>query len=138
MTQPYAAEFPVHVYWEDTDAGGIVYHANYLKFMERARSTLLQKLSISQNKQLRSDDGVMFVVAGCELTFKKGAKLDDELVVRTRVLSLGRVSMMFEQDIYRGEELITKGKVRVGVVSCRTMAPTPLPKPIYDLLKTYE
>lgn len=69
------AAFPVRVYWEDTDAGGIVYHANYLKFMERARSSLLSRLNVSQNAELSNPQGVLFVVADAALKYRRAALL---------------------------------------------------------------
>ena len=127
----FLARHPIRIYWEDTDAGGIVYHANYLKYMERARSDLLREIGASQAESLADDDGVIFVAASVSIRYRRGAKLDDDLEVRTRVKSLGRASIVFEQNIWRADELITEGEVRVGAVSRRTMAPTAMPKALY-------
>ena len=126
------ARFPIRVYWEDTDAGGIVYHANYLKFMERARSDLLHQLGFGQDAQRDREDGVLFVVASLSINYHRGAKLDDDLEVVTRLEKLGRASLIFEQNIFRGEERITTGKVRVGVIGARSHMPTPIPDDLYE------
>ena len=131
------AQFPVRVYWEDTDAGGIVYHANYLRFMERARSDLLRQIGFSQDGQRSREDGILFVVASAELTYHRGAKLDDDLTVNTHIEKLGRASMIFEQIITRGEERITTGRIRVGVVNALTLAPTPLPPDVYEKIRGF-
>lgn len=129
--------FPVRVYWEDTDAGGIVYHANYLKFMERARSDLLRQLGFGQDAQRDREDGVLFVVASLSINYHRGAKLDDDLEVVTRLEKLGRASLIFEQNIYRGDVRMTTGRVRVGVISARTHAPTPIPDDLYEKIRPF-
>lgn len=106
--------FPVRVYWEDTDAGGIVYHANYLKFMERARSDMLRRIGFGQNDQRGREDGVLFVVASLNIAYHRAAVLDDDLEVITSIEKLGRASLIFEQRIVRGDEPIATGKVRVA------------------------
>lgn len=130
-------EFPVEVYWEDTDAGGIVYHSNYLKYMERARSALISRyLGISQAATLYDPDGLLFVAAGATLRWRRPAMLEDRLVVRTRVKTLRRASIVFEQNIYRGDDLITEGEVRIGTISRRTMAPTAMPEELFERIRT--
>lgn len=91
--------FPVRVYWEDTDAGGIVYHSNYLKYMERARSELIRALGVSQEAERTNPNGLLFVAASVSIRYRRAAKLDDDLVVKTRVKSLGRASIVFEQNV---------------------------------------
>ena len=127
----FTAEFPVEVYWEDTDAGGIVYHSNYLKFMERALSNLLKELKVAQANSLTDPDGVLFVA----IRYRRAAKLEDHLTVRTRIKTLRRASIVFEQNVYRGSELITEGEVRVGAVSRRTMAPAAMPESLYEKIR---
>ena len=102
--------FPVRVYWEDTDAGGIVYHANYLKFMERARSDMLRRIGFGQNDQRGREDGVLFVDASLNIAYHRAAVLDDDLEVITSIEKLGRASLIFEQRIVRGDEPITTGR----------------------------
>ena len=133
----FLARHPIRIYWEDTDAGGIVYHANYLKYMERARSDLLREIGASQAESLAAEDGVIFVAASVSIRYRRGAKLDDDLEVRTRVKSLGRASIVFEQNIWRADELITEGEVRVGAVSRRTMAPAAMPKALYERIAEF-
>lgn len=89
----FTAEFPVEVYWEDTDAGGIVYHSNYLKFMERARSNLLKELKVAQANSLTDPDGVLFVAVSVAIRYRRAAKLEDHLTVRTRIKTLRRASI---------------------------------------------
>lgn len=129
--------FPVRVYWEDTDAGGIVYHANYLRFMERARSDMLRRIGFGQNEQRGREDGVLFVVASLNITYHRGAVLDDDLEVITSIEKLGHASMVFEQKILRGEEPIATGKIRVGVIGAKSYAPTPLPDDLYETIKAF-
>ena len=134
--QDSTGSFPVRVYWEDTDAGGIVYHSNYLKFMERARSDLIRSLGISQEAERSNPEGLLFVAASVSIRYRRAAKLDDELVVRTRVKSLGRASIVFEQNVWRGDELITEGEVRVGTISRATMTPSPMPDELYEKINS--
>ena len=127
----------MRVYWEDTDAGGIVYHSNYLKYMERARSELIRALGISQEAERNNPVGLLFVAASVSIRYRRAARLDDELVVKTRVKSLGRASIVFEQNVWRGDELITEGEVRVGTISRAHMVPTPMPQDLYDKISGF-
>jgi acyl-CoA thioester hydrolase len=90
--------WPVRVYWEDTDAGGVVYYANYLKFMERARTEWLRSLGVSQSS-LERERGVLFMVLHVEVDYRSPARLDDELIVSCRAAPDGRTSAIFEQDM---------------------------------------
>ncbi|WP_370049771.1 MULTISPECIES: tol-pal system-associated acyl-CoA thioesterase [Salipiger] len=100
-------EFPVRVYYEDTDMAGIVYHANYLKFIERARSEWVKGMGIDQNA-LREHEGVVFVIRRIEADFRASARFDDELVVQTKVQSVGGVRLVLHQEVQRaGEALFT-------------------------------
>ncbi len=128
--------FPVRVFWEDTDAGGIVYHANYLKFMERARSDLLCQLNFDQNSERTREDGVLFVVASLDIAYRTAAVLGDNLTVHTRVEKIRRASIIFEQNVMRGNELITAGHVRIGVINAVSMQPTAIPDELYNKLQT--
>lgn len=134
MTE-FAARFPVHVYWEDTDAGGIVYHSNYLKYMERARSDLMRRLDVSQASALTAPDGQLFVAVNATLRFRRTATLDDDLTVVTRVKQLRRASIVFEQNIFKGDALVTEGEVRVGCVNRTTMAPAPMRETLYERIR---
>mgnify|MGYP003334166898 CR=1 len=108
--------FPVRVYFEDTDAGGIVYHANYLRFMERARSDMLRVAGIDQRGALDSGEGV-YAIADCTIAYKRPAKLDDDLLVISRVVKVGAATCTIAQDIHRGEELLTAAQVTAAYLS---------------------
>lgn len=140
MESTFTDRFPVRIYWEDTDAGGIVYHANYLKYMERARSELLARLEVSQQDERQRPDGVLFVVVAVDLRYHRAAVLGNDLTVVTTVSKLRHASLEFEQNIFRGDERITTGHVRVACVSAATMRPTVIPDTIYarvsELLST--
>ncbi len=113
MSEPH--RFPVRVFWEDTDAAGIVYYANYLRFLERGRSDLVRGAGIGQ-AALLDRDGVMFPVRRCEIDYLQPARLDDEIEVRTRINKIGGASMDMDQDIHRGEEALVRAKIRLACV----------------------
>ena len=122
------------VYWEDTDAGGIVYYGNYLRFLERARTEWLRSLGFSQLK-LAEDPGVLFAVASLNIEYRRPAKLDDELVITCEPAVEGAVSIRFAQQIYRGavaaltkDALLVEASVRVACVDARTLRPKRLPE----------
>lgn len=115
--------WPVRVYWEDTDAGGVVYYANYLKFMERARTEWLRAMGVSQSS-LERERGVLFMVLHVDVDYRAPARLDDELIVSCRATPDGRTSAMFEQSIRRSSgELLIEGRVRVVCVDAKTLRP---------------
>ena len=127
-------DFPVRVYYEDTDAGGVVYFANYLRFMERARTEWLRQLGFDQS-ELRDQQGILFVVRGVAATYHRPARLDDALTVQSRLARLSRVAMRFEQSIERdGEELVSGGSdvICVGATSLR---PVRMPEPLMQVLR---
>ena len=118
-------EFPVRVYYEDTDMGGIVYYANYLRFIERARSDWVRSLGIDQNA-MREDDGVVFVVRRVEADYLLSAKFDDELLVKTIVKAVTGVRLIMTQDVVRGDALLFQAEVTVVCVGADG-APARLP-----------
>lgn len=118
--------WPIRVYYESTDAGGVVYHAEYLKFFERARTEWLRSLGVEQ-AALRAEDGVLFVVHAMQLKYVLPAKFDDLLEVRSRLLELGRVRLVFEQTLLRGETILNQATVDVVCVADVTFKPTSLP-----------
>ena len=124
----------VRVYWEDTDAGGVVYYANYLKFMERARTEWLRALGVRQ-EALRAQEGVQFVVADMQVRYLAPAKLDDLLTVTVSVAEQGRASMLLEQRVWRGDTLLAQGVVRVGCVDAQTLAPKRMPVSVLDAIR---
>lgn len=120
-------EWPVRVYWEDTDAGGVVYHASYLRFMERARSEWLRSLGVAQS-EFKARTGLAFLVRSMKLEFLKAALLDDELLVTVEVKERRAASILFGQVIRRrdGTRLI-EAEVRVACVDVERMAPVRIP-----------
>lgn len=130
----------LRVYYEDTDTGGIVYYANYLKFAERARTEVLRDLGIAQ-RALMEQDGLAFAVRRCEVDYLAPARLDDELEVRTALRALGAASLDLDQAIYRrpgddgaAEQELARLVIRLAVIN-RTGRPTRLPPRIMDLLR---
>jgi len=111
-----AHQFPLRVYWEDTDAGGIVYYANYLKFIERARSELVAEAGLNQVTLLR-DEGIIFAVRRCEIDYLASATLSDDLIVATEIDKVGGASIDMTQAVYRGGDMLVRAKVRVGSVN---------------------
>ncbi|MBK8070825.1 MAG: tol-pal system-associated acyl-CoA thioesterase [Ramlibacter sp.] len=126
--------WPVRVYWEDTDAGGIVFYANYLKFFERARTEWLRSLGVGQ-QGLREQTGGMFVVSQTNVRYHQPARLDDELVVTARLQEAGRASMVIAQKAYRGDALLCEGDIRIGWVDAATLRPARIPASILETLK---
>jgi acyl-CoA thioester hydrolase len=123
---PSVFTWTVRVYYEDTDAGGIVYYANYLKFFERARTEWLRSLGIHQ-QTLRDEENAVFVVRSANIEYLASARLDDEVSLKLSVEKLGRASVQFAQQAYRGETLLSTANVKVGCVDAKTMRPRSLP-----------
>jgi acyl-CoA thioester hydrolase len=118
--------FRYRVYWEDTDAGGVVYHARYLQFLERARSDWLASIGIHQ-VPLREQHGVVFAITRMELDFRKPARLEDELSVTVGVQSTGRVRMDFVQRIERDGELLLTATVQAACLDAERFLPARTP-----------
>ena len=131
-------EFPIRVYWEDTDAGGIVFYANYLKFFERARTEWLRSLGIGQ-QALRERTGGMFVVSETSARYHRPARLDDALVVSAELLEAGRASLVIGQQAWRvhdaGRELLCEGRIRIGWVAAQTLKPERIPASLLESLR---
>lgn len=108
--------FPVRVYFEDTDLSGIVYHANYLRYMERARSDMLRLVGIDQRGTHAAGEGV-YAVADLSIRYRRSARLDDDLVVVTRVLKLTAPAVRIHQRVMRGDEVLTDAEVLAAFVS---------------------
>ena len=126
--------WPVRVYWEDTDAGGIVYYANYLKFMERARTELLRSFGVHQSR-LAAEHGLIFAIVSVQLDYRLPARLDDLLVVTCEVAAEGRASFAFQQSIWReriGGELLTTGSTRVACLDAASLRPRRLPQVLLE------
>jgi acyl-CoA thioester hydrolase len=123
---PTVFDWTVRVYYEDTDAGGIVFYANYLKFFERARTEWLRAAGIGQ-QELLDAEGMAFVVKNASIDYVAPARLDDEIKLTTTIQKLGRASVHFFQQAWRGEQLLTTANVKVGCVDAKTMRPRSLP-----------
>ena len=127
------------VYWEDTDGGGIVYYANYLRFLERARTEWLRSLGHSQQELARTP-GILFAVAGLSVEYRRPARLDDELIITCEPLRERGTVMRFLQRIYRGsapsavDNLLVEADVRVVCVDKLTLKPKRLPDFLVDVL----
>ena len=123
---PSAFTWTVRVYYEDTDAGGIVYYANYLKFFERARTEWLRAAQVGQ-QDLRAEHAALFVVKHCSIDYHAPAALDDVLELTISIEKLGRASVQFVQQAWRGATLLTSARVKVGCVDAATLKPRAIP-----------
>lgn len=126
--------YPVRVYYEDTDAGGIVYYANYLKFSERARTEFLRFLGINQQQHLQ-DNRCGFVVRSCNIDYMASAVLDDELTVSCQISELGAAYAVVHQEIRRGEELLSSLDVKVIYMNIDTHRPSRIPADFVEKFK---
>lgn len=125
----------IRVYWEDTDAGGVVFYANYLKFFERARTEWLRAAGVQQ-QALRDATGAMFVVAEVQTRYLAPARLDDLMEVTVVVEALGSASMVLLQEAWRGETLLAEGRIRIGCVDAATLKPRRIPAPVVEAVLT--
>ena len=119
----------MRIYWEDTDAAGIVFYANYLKFFERARTEWLRGLGFGQ-EALRTNAGIAFVVSETALRYRRPARLDDVIEVSVDVVHLGQASLQIAQEARRAEELLVEGTIRIGCVELGTFRPCRIPNEI--------
>ena len=131
--QPFT--LPVRVYYEDTDAGGVVYYANYLKFCERARTEWLRTLGVSQ-QALIDEQGLGFVVRSVQADYRAPARLDDALEVITQVAMLRRASILFEQQVMRGQELLFTTRVLLASIDLHRQKPVAIPASLHALLES--
>ena len=123
------------VYYEDTDAGGVVYYANYLKFLERARTEALNSIGYS-NSKVKKDFELLIIVKACNIEYKKSASLEDELTVRSFVKSITKTSFFMNQIITKGEETIVEAQVHLVFVN-DLGKPVKIPDEIYSKFKPY-
>lgn len=126
--------WPVRVYYEDTDAAGVVYYANYLCYCERARTEWLRALGLDQ-RNMRAETGLVFVVTQVEAKYLRGAELDDALDVQTQVVRIGGASVIFEQRILRGAEQIFVAKITIACVDWNKKQAVRLPDQLRSLLE---
>jgi acyl-CoA thioester hydrolase len=125
----FTYSFPVRVYFENTDAGGVVYHAEYLKFLERARTEWLRHMGFD-HQLLARDYRVVFVVTAAAIDFARPARLDDNLAVSVHLESLGKVRCVFSQEIRRDDEVLVKGRITVACVTGEQLKPAEIPDPL--------
>lgn len=128
---------PIRVYYEDTDAGGIVFYANYLKYLERGRSDFLRLLGVDQRAMMSDpvDGPLFFVVRRVELDYLRPAKFDDMVEVRTRFVSVAGASAVMEQEVRRGDETLARGFVTLAAVG-KDGAPRRFPRPLRHIFNT--
>lgn len=124
----------VRVYYEDTDSGGVVYYANYLRFLERARTELLRGLGFQQ-RELLDETGLVFAVRSITADYLKPARLDDVLQIETAIQALGRAQVTFAQSIRRGEETLLSATVRVACLELARGKPAAIPKDLHEKLR---
>jgi acyl-CoA thioester hydrolase len=133
-----AFTFPIRIYWEDTDAGGIVFYANYLKFFERARTEWLRSLGVEQ-QSLKDKSGGMFVVSETKIKYFSPARLDDLLEVTAQTSEAGRASLVLSQQAWHSvngqRKLLAEGTIRIGWVDTQTMKPGRIPAQILEALQ---
>ena len=134
----YQNEFfwPVRVYYEDTDSGGVVYYANYLKFMERARTEFLRSLGFEQD-QLKQEQGVIFAVHSLSAQYKKPAVFNDELIVNTKITALGKASLTFQQSIARTSDStdLCAAEIKIACLHAEQFSPAAMPQQILDRVR---
>lgn len=123
------------VYFEDTDSGGVVYHANYLKYMERARTEWLRSLGIDQS-QLKNERNIMFVVHKMNIKFRKPARFNDELLIKTRCIKVRSSSLILDQLIENSNISLIEAKVEIACIDEIFFKPTLIPKKIKELMET--
>ncbi len=134
MSDPLTFEWPIRVYYEDTDAGGIVFYANYLKFFERARTEWLRACGIDQQRLADSSD-ILFVVRRTAVEYSSPARLDDVIRVVSRIERLGRASVDFHQEAWRDGMLLASGDIRVASVDRASIRPAAIPDAVFEGLK---
>ncbi|MFT4824059.1 MAG: tol-pal system-associated acyl-CoA thioesterase [Halioglobus sp.] len=126
--------FGLRVYIEDTDAGGIVYYVNYLKFMERCRTEYMRSLGFGKN--FIFTENLMFVVTDVAVQYRRSAKLDDGLLTTARIMQIGGASMTFFQSVDRGSEVLAEGEIKIACVDRSSLKPRRIPKEMLARLRT--
>ncbi|MGD8910053.1 MAG: tol-pal system-associated acyl-CoA thioesterase [Chromatiales bacterium] len=121
--------WPVRVYYEDTDSGGVVYYANYLKFMERARTEWLRSIGFEQD-QLLTQEGIIFAVRSVDVGYHQPARFNDALEVTASLAAKGHASLTFHQEVFRVDDsrVLCSGRIKIACVEMKSMRPTPIPK----------
>ncbi len=132
MPKPHTID--VRIYYEDTDAGGVVYYANYLKYCERGRTEFLRQLGFEQDELLQQN--IVFAVRQATIDFKQAAKFNDELTVITEIESLKKVSVIFKQTIQRENDIICQAIIKIACLKAKQFTPTAIPLSIMSQLTT--
>ena len=132
-----AFSWPIRVYWEDTDAGGVVYHARYLHFFERARTEWLRSTGISQT-DLRQENDVLLVVKDAYLDILRPARIDDVLSATVHIAKIGRASFLVHQELWRGSDCLSKADVKVACIRASSFKPCGLPDDVNQALKNLQ
>ena len=136
MSEQSTFTWPVRVYYENTDAGGVVYHSEYLKFFERTRTEWLRSLGFEQS-ELRTQHGIVFVIRSATVQYLRPAKFDDELQVLARVIKLGRSAFEFEQEIWRKDEKLVTAHIVVVCVHAEGFRPVSIPEHIRNKIQEF-
>lgn len=126
QTSLFAYSFPLRIYYEDTDSGGVVYHGQYVRFLERARTEWLRHLGFN-NSELERKHKMLWVVTEISMNYLKAARLDDHLLITVSVENMGRVRCLFYQEVKRGEDVLLKARVTVACVAADSFKPIELP-----------
>ena len=135
MTDKHVHIYPIRIYYKDTDAGGIVYYANYLRFFERGRTEMLRAAGFNSSTELHKSGG--FVVVNVDIAYKTSARLDDMIEIRTSVQKIGRSSLILSQNAYRDDTLLTQSTVTLCLVN-KDGRPTSLPADLKQALENRE
>ena len=133
-TRPKTFSWPLRVYYRDTDAGGVVFHANYFSFMECARTELLQAHGFDLGELARRDR-ILFVVHSAQIAYHKPALLNDSLTVTAQVKQAGRARLVFDQAVMRGEEVLASAELKLACVSAKSYRPVAVPEAIRKKLE---
>jgi acyl-CoA thioester hydrolase len=128
--------WPVRVYYEDTDAGGVVFYANHLKFFERARTEMLRAMGYEQD-ELIANEGIIFVVRSVQVDYLSPARFNEQLQVSAKVSLAKKTSLTFEQIITRDDEVLCKGNIRIACLDAQTMRPKAIPETLFSALRAY-
>jgi len=136
MSEPRFS-WPTRIYWEDTDAGGVVYHARYVAFMERARTEWMRALGFGQER-MRSEHGMVFAVRAMEMDFLLPARLDDALEVTATLVQCRRASMVFDQQVSRDGQVLLAARVRIAALDAQTFRPRGMDDALLAVLKPHE
>ena len=126
---------PGRIYFEDTDSGGVVYHSNYLKFMERARTEWLRSVGIDQH-QLKQHDHIMFVVHRIDIQYKLPARFNDDLIVKSELKDIGSSKIEFRQMIYRDNEILIDASVDIACIDSEKFKPVRIPSTVKEIMES--